>query len=432
MPVDERSRGHSQRPAPMAGLSQVNSGEFAEHWSALAGATAAVGTGAALFSYTANYFVLPIEAAQGWTRGQIAFGMTLNMLVIALTMPIVGMLTDRFGVRRIGTVGIAGYGSLCLALAMLPISLPLYYGMLVGIALFCAGTTGVVFGPFVAQRFRRHRGAALGIMMSGSAIFLVPLAPVLTAAMAEYGWRFGYAALGGAALLVGLPSALLSTRRSPVVAITVSQPQTGLSFSAALRSPAYWKILAAVCASTLALGGFLNQLSAILNARGVPSGQIAWLMSLFMLMVVIGRVCVGILLDALSPPLVAMGVMLAAAAGVSLLLLDSTPTPALALVVVLIGAAMGAEGDLQAFLMARHFGLRNFATLFGTSATCTSAFLGLGAFLFGSLYDYAGDYTLAVLIAIGLFIAAGLCFGSIGSTEGCPSTESESNGARPL
>lgn len=395
-------------------------GEFASHWRALTGATAAVGTGAALFSYTTNYFVLPLEATEGWSRSAIAFGATLYMLATAMTMPIAGMLADRHGVGRVAPFGLAGYGLACLALALLPAALPVFYTTMLMIAFFCSATSGVVFGPFVADRFHRRRGVALSILLSGNALILIPLAPWLTAMIAEYGWRAGYVILGLCALLIGLPSALLATRGqrrssgpAQAQAAAAAARPAGASIGTAIRTPAYWKIIAGVIASTLALGGFLNQLSPLLVSRGLSETLAASLMSLFVLMVVVGRVAVGALLDTLRPPLVCMAIMTAAAAGVGLLLSPAPPPLLCALVVVLIGAAMGAEGDVQAFLIARHFGLANFAALFGISAMCTSSCLGLGALLFGVLYDQTGSYTGAILIAMGLLLLSGLCFGSL-------------------
>ncbi len=390
--------------------------EFAQHWSALAGATAAAGTGAALFTYTTNYFILPLEAAEGWSRSAIAFGATLYMLGTAAMMPLIGMLTDRVGVRRVAPVGLVGYGLLCLALALLPARLPVFYTTMLLIALFCSATSGVVFGPFIAARFQRRRGVALSILLSGNAVLLVPLAPILTAAISDHGWRAGYAILGGCALLIGLPSALLATRGTSVgTARANGRAHDGATIREAMRTATYWKIILGVICSTLALGGFLNQLSPLLVSRGLSTTLAASLMSLFVLMVVIGRVAVGALLDALRPSLVCMLVMAGAAAGAALLLTEA-PSPLLcALVVLLLGAAMGAEGDLQAFLLSRHFGLANFAALFGTSAMCTAASLGLGALLFGTLYDRTGNYTAAILIAVGLLLTAGLSFGSLGN-----------------
>lgn len=391
-------------------------GEFTQHWPELAGATAATGTGAALFSYTTNYFVLPLEASEGWSRSAIAFGATLYMLGTAAMMPLIGMLTDRLGVGKVAPVGLAGYGLLCMALALLPAKLPIFYTTMMLIAVFCSATSGVVFGPFIAARFYERRGVALSILLSGNAVLLVPLAPVLTMTIAEYGWRPGYAILGGCALFIGLPGAVFATRMRPRDPVASGHRAVhGTTIRQAVRQIAYWKIILGVLASTLALGGFLNQLSPLLVSRGIAATTAASLMALFVLTVVVGRIAVGALLDAMRPPLVCMLVMICAAASLGLLLIN-VPSPLLcALVVLSLGAAMGAEGDLQAFLIARHFGLANFATLFGTSAMCTSAGLGLGALLFGSLFDETGNYDLAILIAMGLFTFAGLCFGSLSS-----------------
>lgn len=391
-------------------------GEFAQHWPALTGATAAVGTGAALFSYTANYFVMPLEAAQGWSRSAIAFGATLYMIGNALMMPLIGLLTDRLGVGRVAPVALAGYGLLCLGLALLPPGLPVYYTMLALIALFTSGTSGIVFGPFIGERFRRRRGVAFSILLSGNAVLLIPLAPVLTGAIAQYGWQAGYAILGGFALLVGMPGALFATRRGrgPIQATTDRPTLPGIEIREAVRTTTYWKIIVGVMTSTLALGGFLNQLSPIMVSRGLTPELAAWMMSLFVIMVVVGRIAVGALLDMLYPPLVCLVIMIAAAAGVSLLLLDAPSVWICGFVVILLGAAMGAEGDLQAFLLAKHFGLRNFAALFGTSAMCTSAGLGLGALLFGALYDRTGSYVGPIVIAMALLVISGLSLGSLG------------------
>lgn len=386
-------------------------GEFRQNWLALLGATAAVGTGASMFTYTANFLVVPLETAEGWSRSQVAFGATLFMFANALMMPVIGILTGRYGARRVGVTCMAAFGSLACLLALLPASLSVYYSTILTLALFGAGVNGVVFGPVIAERFRRRRGLALSIMLSGSALLLIPIAPALSFAISEFGWRAGYAALGTMALLIGLPGALAASRAQ--TARPEESARAGGGLCDAIRTAAYWKIIFGVVFSALPLGGFLNQMSPLLISRGLSGTHAALLTSLFVSMVLVGRIGVGALLDLLRASLVSMSVMLVAAAAVSLLLLQAPSIVLCGIVVAALGAAMGAEGDIQAYLLARHFDLHSFAALFGTSAMCTTMGFGLGALMFGTLYDWYGNYIIAVVLSMLSFGIAGFFFGSL-------------------
>lgn len=190
---------------------------------------------------------------------------------------------------------------------------------------------------------------ALSILLSGNALLLVPLAPILTGAIADHGRRAGYAILGGLALLLGLPRALVATGAARSRSLTAGPAgERGATIRQAMQTTTYWKIIAGVIASALALGGFLNQLSPLLVSRGIPPGQAASLMALLVLMVVIRRIAIGALLDALRPPLVFMLVMIGAAAGAALLLTDA-PSPLLCAFVVMLLARQWERRAISGF-----------------------------------------------------------------------------------
>ncbi|HEX7947192.1 MAG TPA: hypothetical protein VF495_21185, partial [Phenylobacterium sp.] len=76
--------------------------EFAASWPALFAATVGVALSvSALPFYTAGVFVQPLQAAFGWTRGEIAGANTALFWAIGLASPIVGLAIDRMGVRRV-------------------------------------------------------------------------------------------------------------------------------------------------------------------------------------------------------------------------------------------------------------------------------------------------------------------------------------------
>ncbi|GLT01830.1 MFS transporter [Sphingobium jiangsuense] len=396
--------------------------EFRDHWPVLLGASAAVASGASLFVYAASYFVKPLAAAFGWTRGEIAFGATIASLTVAVAMPVMGMLTDRFGPRRIGTAGLLSYATMCFLLASVTNSLAVFYGLLFLTAVAYAAVTPAVIAPLVAATFHKQRGLALGIMMSGPAMLLALFAPLLVALIGAASWRAGYAALGCLALFLGLPGLLFASR---AVGKRLQREQKdksadGLTLGQAVRTSTYWKLILATIASTLPLGGLVHQYAALLSDKGLVGAQVALMGSLFVVSVVIGRTGVGFLLDSFRPPLVAMAVLICAAAA-SLLMFDPSPTMlACAVFLFMTGCAMGAEGDFHAFFAARQFGLKGFSAIFGTFSMCTSAGFGFGAYMFGTVYDRFGSYDKAILLsASGLLIGA-LLFGSLPDGRAAP------------
>lgn len=388
--------------------------EFRFGWRTLLGATAAYSTGAPLFNYTSGFFVTSLQNAFGWSRAEVAFGFTLTMLTCAIFMPVMGYLNDRHGSVKVGCVGLGGYGLMCFILATMSGQLVAFYGTLIVVAAFYAGATAVPFAPLVAGRFKRWRGFALGTMMSGPAILLVPASPLLINLIAEMGWQAGYVALGLGALLIGIPGLLFAARHSSNAERAAKEDvASGLDFRQALRTRSYWKLVGGTLLSTLALGGFMHQYAPMLSDKGLTTTEIGLLGSIFVTMIVVGRLVVGLLLDQCSPPLIAFIVMFSAAAG-ALLMLQSAPSfITAALFLALIGSSYGAESDVQAFFAAREFGLASFSTIFATLMAMAAIGLGVGALLYGWLYDVSGNYDIAVYLAVVSLALAGITFGSL-------------------
>jgi MFS family permease len=388
-------------------------GEFRAGWVALVGATAAVSTGGALYNYTASFFIKAIQGDFGWSRAEIATGSMIMSLTSALLLPGIGHLTDRYGPLRVGGLGLAGYGLMLLALSSIPGKLAFYYAVLFGLAMTFAASTAVTFAPLVAKRFIQRRGLAFGIMMSGPAILLIPVSPLLTALIAQAGWRTGYMALGLGALFIGIPGLLIASRGFGRVSPKTKVIAPGLGFRDVLRTRTYWKLIVGTLFSTIPLGGFLHQYAPLLTDKNFSTTEVGLLGSIFVSMVLIGRTTVGALLDVLHPSRVAMASLWSAAAG-SLLMLAAHPSFVLAaLFLGLIGAAFGAEGDVQAFFSARQFGLRCFSTVFGTLAMLNTAGVGIGALIFGWIYDTHGTYDIAIYIAAASLALGGVIFGSL-------------------
>lgn len=400
------------------------SGEWRRGWSHLIGCTLTVAAGGPMFLYTQHLFVGPLTESFGWTRTEIAFAGTLGMITSAVMMPVMGALADKYGSRVVGLSGLTCKMLLYFLLAAIFPNLYIYYSIVVLISIMHPATNAVVFTRPIVGIFRSGRGTAIAILLSGPAMLLIPLAPLMTSVLEDHGWRGGYLLLGLLILAVGLPFALLGTRRvkdEPGAAAASAGPvrkprekSTRQALGAAVRHPVFWLLAAGVICAGLPLGGVFNQLTPLLRDSGIGVGEAAMLASVFAAAMVIGRCTIGFLLDVFNPYIVAICGMLVGAAACVVAIYAPPSVVAFGLVVLFLGCAVGATGDVEAFFVARHFGLEAFSTVYGALSMCLSFSLGLGALMFGLMRDASGSYDSVLLLSSGLFALASLLFGTIG------------------
>ena len=78
---------------------------------------------------------------------------------------------------------------------------------------------------------------------------------------------------------------------------------------------------------------------------------------------------------------------------------------------ILIGSSMGGESDVTPYLLARYFGMRHLATLYGFTWTAYAIAAALGSVLLGHAFDSSGSYApLLVRFSLATFGAALLMF----------------------
>ena len=118
-------------------------------------------SGAVMFGFTA--FFEPIAKEFGWSYTQISLAASLRGLELGIFAPVMGLLVDRFGARRLlfcGTLSI-GFGFILLSMIS---TLGMFYGAFILIGVGTSACTGTVLAPAVANWFKKDVGKALGIM----------------------------------------------------------------------------------------------------------------------------------------------------------------------------------------------------------------------------------------------------------------------------
>ena len=366
--------------------------------------------------YSMGMFILPLEREFGWPRGSIAGGLTVVSVISVVLAPAIGLLVDRVGSRRVAIPGMAIY---CLAIALLATttaSIWHWWGLWALIAFGTVLIKPTVWAAAIAGRFTRRRGLALGLALCGTGIGLGVM-PSIANSLLEYGgWRFAYLSLGAGAALIGLPMILLFFHDPPARGAGGSNRALlpGYTIAEGLRSTKFLRLALASLLITTAIISLSVHFVPILASLAVSRGDAAAIASSIGIASITGRIASGYLLDRYSGPLIAaISFGLPILACVLLLTFDGSHVSAIVIGLV-IGASLGAEIDVVAFLSARYFGLRNYGFLFGSIAGLLSLGAGLGPTLAGMIYDRYGSYEPLMWALIPVFLVSAALVGSLG------------------
>ncbi|MEP7247059.1 MAG: MFS transporter [Gammaproteobacteria bacterium] len=384
-------------------------------WGVVAASSIGCAAGlAALPFYGLSSFMMPLERVFGWTRSQIGLASTCLTIGIFVLVPYVGRACDRFGVRRVVLPSIV---ALAAALALLCFMGPHVWSLYAGyglVAILGAGTTPVSYSAAVARWFTMQRGLALGVTLAGTGLAAFFAPRILTAVIAEHGWRAGWLVMAGLSLCA-FPLAFWFLREPPQRRESCADPGAmhGMSLREALRSYRFWIIAGAFFAVSLGISGLIVNMIAMLEDAGLQATDAAHVASLIGIGVIAARLTIGYIVDRMFAPAVGTAVLLVTAAGCWLL---ATAGPGLAVwAAPLIGFAMGAEVDLIAYLISRYFGLRHFGVINGCGYAAYNAGAAFSPFLIGVLFAHTGTYTLALQITAGLCAFAGLSLLTLGA-----------------
>lgn len=362
---------------------------------------------AVLYTYGFGPFIAPVQEAFGWSRAQVSIGITIAGLTGACLSVPMGMVVDRLGPRVVGLTGVV---LMALAIALLGTAdgttgnWILLWAFVAFANLWLQAT---VWTSAVATRFEHARGLAFGLTLSGGSL-TATVAPLLAATfIASHGWRTAFAVVGGAWAIVVLPIVFLCFRsgraqKPSTPSPAGAPPLAGVPVREALRTPAFYKLLAASWLFAFAGLGTVVHFVPILGDRGANALDAAAIASLIGITSAIGRLGTGLLLDRLLPHLVGACVFVLPVIACALLLLDGESPMSQAIAACCLGLAVGAEVDVIAYLTAKRFGLKNYGVIFGAMIGALALGTALGPLAASVVFDSRGTYApflIATLLA---------------------------------
>ena len=374
------------------------------------------------FGSTTTAFIVPLTQEFGWGRIVPSLMYTCSMGGLALASIWLGRLIERFGAGAVAAVS-----GLCLSAAMLLLSvqtgsIPLALGLSVAAGALGAGTGVGLYLSVLPRCFDRDLGRALAFSVIGQSAGLIIMPALASKVIASSGWRDAYATLalsgGGATLAVAGILWWLGRRAKVLPAAGGAASGQGMTLSEAIRTRDFRLLVAAIFLATVGIFGTVIHLFPLYIDRGVSFANLPALGIALGIGTLAGRVGSGLLLDPVEARLVAMVTFASGAAGIAWLAFSGgTPsTLDLALPPLLIGAALGAESDILAYMVRRFFGLRHYSAIYNRSLIAYYLGAVTGPLALGWAFDNL-DAPRPALLAL-----AACCLVAIGVAAALPST----------
>jgi predicted MFS family arabinose efflux permease len=280
---------------------------------------------------------------------------------------------------------------------------------------------GSVLSATVANRwFVARRGLVLGIFGAALSAGQLVFVPLLMGWSVSLGWRFSSVVLGGIALLIIIPVALLM-RNDPAdlglrpygaAAPPSDRPSTGSGhggvMTQAVRSPDFWLLMATfgVCGAT-SNGLIGTHLLAHASEHGISEVVAAGSIALMGAMNFIGTITSGWLTDKYDPRKLLC--IYYGFRGLSLFMLPFVTEPlGLSVFAILFGLDYIATVPPTTTLIADTFGRKNVGTVYGWVFCSHQIGAALAAWGGGMARDSLGDYGVAFLAAGVIAVTAAL------------------------
>lgn len=381
--------------------------ELTRNWRPLLAATIGMASGLSIVGTITSTIAPTLVADTGWSKSQFALVGSLALLM-SFIFPFVGRLADTIGVRKTALIGQVVLPLVYLAYSLMGGQLWVYVTIFAVQSLLCVTTTSTVYTRAAVQHVVKARGLALAIVASGPALAGIVIGPLLNEYVEANGWRASYQAVAIFTAIAGVVTFLLlppdgaRDSKAPVA----PKRRAREDYPQIFRTPAFWILLVSMLLCNLPQTIVLVQLKLLLLANGITGEGASVMLSAVSVGMLMGRFVTGVALDRFNAYITSFVGLALPCIGL-FLLASSLDTPTVVTIAVFcLGFAFGAEGDIIAFLVARHFGVRVYSSTLGLLTAAMSFSTASGAVLLSYTLKRTGGYDL-FLVIVGVAVLLG-------------------------
>jgi sugar phosphate permease len=350
----------------------------------------------------------PIANEFGWSYVQVSIAASIRGLEVGLLAPVVGLLLDRLGPRKLIFVGalITGLGLILLSHIS---SLSGFYGAFILIASGASTCIGVVPVTVAGYWFHRKVSLVTGIIVCGVAMGGT-LVPVVTGIIDAFGWRAAMMGFGLGAWAIILPLSMVVRHHpekygflpdgDPCVESwikndiqTVQNINTDKTVRQVLKTRAFWHMQIAFICHVFAIHAVLAHIMPYLSTIGIARADSRFVVGAIPLLSILGRLSFGWFGDKWDKRWVtAAGIALTAVSLLSFAYIGQIGTWMLVPFLLFFSIGYGGPVPMISALLREYFGKTHLGSIVGMSQGLAMIGSVTGTPLAGWIFDTYGRY----------------------------------------
>jgi MFS family permease len=355
--------------------------------------------------YSNGLFIDPLSAYLQVPRSTVSLFMTVTSAATLIASPIIGRLYDQYSARIILVTCLSLF---TLSLLGFYLATELWHFFILSVVRGAGfmGSSTIAMSVLLNRWFGvKKRGLAMGISTMGSNLGTMILAPLLTSVIEHQGWRSAFLimTLLCAALI---PIVLLLVAQSPEAkglkrlgdaeGIT-AQGDVSLTVKQGLRTPAFWLLilggsLLATCSTSMTVH-FVPYMTDI----GYTAARAAIFVSIGAASMGVGKIVMGRCNDWLGVSKGLLVTMTLLTISIGALFAVRYIDGMLPVHLITYGLGMPTGILVPPLIIAKCFGNKNFATLFGFYNVATGIGTAAGSSITAWIAEWTGSYSAAWL-----------------------------------
>jgi MFS family permease len=364
--------------------------------------------------YGHGVYVAELQRLHGWPADLISGASTLTFLLSSIFAMFTHELLTKFGSKRLVLLGITALAASTILLAFATQPWQLYAAFI----LMSLGWTGmgvVVIATIVSHWFVRRRGLAISVAFNGASCGGVVVAPLLLLVGEKIGFPAAMLTATTIMVVVLVPVVVIwigpyppggDLVRHPTVYSLAQTPDTqnNTPRSTVVRRLAFWTISVPFALALVAQIGFIVHQIALLEPKIGRSGA-GFAVALTTSMAVLGRFCLGMVVDRLNPRLVTATSLVSQAAAL-LAMTQTDNAPVLFAACAVFGFSVGNLITLPPLIIHREFDATAFTMVMGLSGAVSGITGAFGPAIVGLVHSLSGGYSGGLALCITLELVA--------------------------
>lgn len=367
-----------------------------------------------------------LEQHFGWSRTQLALAFSLGQLEASIAGPVVGILVDKIGAKKVIFAGISlvGIGFILLSQTNSLIMFYFSYGV---VMLGASGGGWLPMMTVINNWFDKKRTMAMGIGGLGFSMGSFVLVPILAWLVnpSHFGWEMTALALGIFFLIIALPIAKL-IRNSPEehgeIPDGIKAHQSDIlnnnsnanenrefEISEVIKMKSFWVISICHGTSSMLISTMMMHMILALKDQGLSLQTAALIWGITMGYSGLAQIFGGYIGDKMPKNLALCIFGCLQSVGVAIATLIGDSFYFIPIFIIIYGLGFGARVPLGSSIRGEYFGRKSYGKVLGFSMVPMFLLMTIGPLFAGKMFDIYGNYEIAFLV---LAVIAG--FGSLG------------------